>query len=350
MAKPIPVLVTGVGGRSVGHQVLQAVLLAGQRYRPVAADAAAFSYGLYSAKRRYLLPPASSPDYLDAVRRLVAREGIVAILPGTQPETAVLAENAESLGPGCQVIANPSSVIKLCKNKAVLHQWLDANGIATPRSVNAADWESLADQYGFPLVAKPAEDTGGSRGVAILSNADEVRMYLKTHRHEDVVVQQYVGSMESEYTVGVMVSREGRIIDSIVIHRHLVGLSLGDKREIDGKMYALSTGYSQGYVCKHEQIQSACEELALKLGASGPLNIQLRLAGGKVVVFEVHPRFSGTTSVRAKAGFNEADTLIRNFVFGEPFGRIEYRTEVAAIRAFCTVLVPKAQMRGVPRA
>ncbi len=163
-------------------------------------------------------------------------------------------------------------------------------------------------------------------------------------------LQEYVGSVESEYTVGVMVSQSGEIIDSIVIHRRLTGMSLGLTRKINGKLFGLSTGYSQGTIIKHPVIQRTCEELALKIGARGPLNIQLRLAGETPVIFEVHPRFSGTSSIRAMAGFNEPDILIRNFVFGEAFGRIAYQTDVAAIRAFSNVLVPVATMRAVPKA
>jgi carbamoyl-phosphate synthase large subunit len=343
-------LITGVGGRSVGHQVLQAIQLAGKRYRPVVADAAPFSYGLYGAERRYILPPGYSPDYLDAVRRIVMREGIVAILPGTQPETDMLSRHADSLGVGCHVVANPPDIIQLCKSKQTLQQWLEANAIAVPRSAQGDDWKTLAEQAGFPLVAKPTEDTGGSRGVALLNDEEEVKIYLQSFPAEKILFQEYVGCIDSEFTVGVMISKEGKIIDSLVMHRSLVGLSLGIKRELNGKTYGLSTGYSQGYIRKHSQIQSACEDLALKLGARGPLNIQLRLHQGKVFVFEVHPRFSGTSSIRAQVGFNEADTLIRNFVFGEKFGRLSYQTEVAAIRAFSSVIVPARDMSAVPRA
>jgi carbamoyl-phosphate synthase large subunit len=350
MSEPIPVLITGVGGRSVGHQVLQAIGLAGKRYRPVVADAAAFSYGLYGVERRYLLPPGYAPEYLDAVRRIVMREGIVAILPGTQPETDILSHNAGSLGVGCHVIANPPEVVELGKRKEVLAKWLDGHSIATPRGAQGNDWKVLARECGFPLVAKPTEDTGGSRGVALLNDEEEIKTYLQFMPPEKILFQEYVGCIDSEYTVGVMISKEGKIIDSIVMHRTLTGLSLGTKREINGKTYALSTGYSQGTIRKHSQIQAACEDLALKLGARGPLNIQLRLHHGKVYVFEVHPRFSGTSSIRAQVGFNEADTLIRNFVFGEQFGRINYQTDVAAIRAFSSVIVPARDLSAVPRA
>lgn len=350
MSKSLPVLITGVGGRSVGHQVLQAVQLADNRYRPIVADASSFSYGLFIAERRYVLPPGYSPEYLDAVRRIIKREGIVAILPGTQPETDVLARNAQTLGSGCHVIANPPEVIELCKKKEVLQTWLEASNIAVPRSAQGDAWKKLADDCGFPLVAKPTEDTGGSRGVALLNDHQEVKIYLQSYPAEKVLFQEYVGDINSEYTVGVMITKDGKIIDSIVMHRNLVGLSLGIKRELNGKTYALSTGYSQGTIRKHPQIQTACENLALKIGARGPLNIQLRLHQGKVYVFEVHPRFSGTSSIRAQVGFNEADTLIRNFVFGEKFARIPYQTDVAAIRAFSSVIVPAGDMAAVPKA
>jgi carbamoyl-phosphate synthase large subunit len=370
----ITVLATGVGGRSVGHQLLQALSLAGDRYRIVAADASAFSYGLYQVDARRLLPPANSPDYLDAVERLVKAENVAAILPGSQPETAVLAANAARFAgcnvtshneaggnttsstltghnaAGCQVICNPPNVVALCANKQAVQDWLEANGFAVPRSAPGTQWRRLATQVGFPLVVKPTEDTGGSRGVAIVKDEAEAIAYLQDAPPDRVIFQEYVGDIDSEFTVGVLISKSGAVIDSIVMHRQLVGLSLGVKREIHGKVYGLSTGYSQGFIVRHEQIQRACEDLAIRLGARGPLNIQLRMAAGKVVVFEVHPRFSGSSSIRAQVGFNEPDVLIRNFLFDEPFGRLTYQSDVAAIRGLSNLIVPRSQIGDVPKA
>jgi carbamoyl-phosphate synthase large subunit len=36
-----------------------------------------------------------------------------------------------------------------------------------------------------------------------------------------------------------------------------------------------------------------------------------------VIPFEINPRFSGTTSLRALAGYNEPDVLVRRDVLGE---------------------------------
>jgi carbamoyl-phosphate synthase large subunit len=126
----------------------------------------------------------------------------------------------------------------------------------------------------------------------------------------------------------------------------LAGLSLLTARSIAERRVALSTGYSQGFIIKNAEIQSFCERLAVQLDSRGPLNIQLRLDRGtrKPLVFEIHPRFSGTTPIRADVGFNEVDVLLRNLLFGESFGRFNYRTNVAAIRAFEHVIVPVDQL------
>ena len=340
------VLVTGVGGRSVGHQILHGLLYHADRYRAVVTDADAFSFGMYLVPDRYVVPFADAPDYLPAILRIIERERIQVVLPGTEPEVRVLAEQREALSrAGCTVIASPPDAVKLCSNKERLYRWLEQHQFPVPKTAAAADWRALVAAVGFPIVGKPTEESGGSRGVAILNDDAEVTRYLgERARPGDVVFQEYVGSADEEYTVGVMISHAGEVIDSIVMHRKLLGLSLGSRRTLNGRTYALSTGYSQGVIVRHAFIQQECERLALALGLRGPANIQLRFVNGKVVVFEVHPRFSGTTSIRASAGFNEPDVLIRNFVSGERFGRLDYQTNVAAIRALQHILVPLADL------
>lgn len=345
------VLVTGVGGRSVGHQILYALLLLGEKYRVVATDAEAFSFGLYQVNESYIVPRADDPDYIPALLHIIERERVDVVLPGTQPELRVVAENRNILSAaGCIIITSPIEVIRLCSNKERLYNWLDKNGFNVPRTASTFEWRTLVGQVGFPIVVKPAEDSGGSRGVVILKNMAEVESYLdERYSREGVIFQEYVGSEEDEFTVGVMISKTGDLIDSIVLHRKLTGLSLGTKRIIDGRVYILSTGYSQGFVVKHPFIQESCEHLALEMGVRGPLNIQCRLVENKVVVFEAHPRFSGTTSIRADVGFNEPDTLIRNFALAEHFGRLTYQTGVAAIRALQHIIVPIDRMESIPR-
>jgi carbamoyl-phosphate synthase large subunit len=64
------------------------------------------------------------------------------------------------------------------------------------------------------------------------------------------------------------------------------------------------------------------EEEAARIGAAfglrGPSNVQLRRGADGPVAFEVNPRFSGTTALRALAGWNDVGAAVRHYLYGEP--------------------------------
>jgi carbamoyl-phosphate synthase large subunit len=344
------ILVTGVGGGSVGHQILHALLLLGDKYDITVVDADAYSFGLYQTLRRYVVPLASSPDYIPAILKVIQQHKINVLMPGTEPELKVLAARRKEIeDTGCLVMANPVSVINLCANKYEIAQWLEQHGFGTPDTVRSTDWRELVARKGFPIVGKPCSNSSGSRNVAILENEIEVERYLAPFHPDTIIFQEYSGSGDEEYTVGLCLDGGSRIIDSIVLKRRLTGMTLGSTRTIAKRTYTLSTGYSQGFIVRHPMLQAECERLVQALGMIGPANIQCRVVGDKVSVFEVHPRFSGTTSLRADVGFNEPDILVRTFLHGEKIGRQNYQTDVAVIRAFRSVVVPMAEMDKVPR-
>jgi carbamoyl-phosphate synthase large subunit len=118
---------------------------------------------------------------------------------------------------------------------------------------------------------------------------------------------------------------------------------------IDGKNYVLSTGYSQGFFVDQPDVKEYCEHVARVIGAIGPLNIQCRRGEKGVYVFEVHPRFSGSASMRALMGFNEPDILIKNFLGMEPIKDLNYQTGYAVIRKFANTVVKMEDYKRVKK-
>jgi carbamoyl-phosphate synthase large subunit len=343
------VLVTGTGGRSVGSGILHALVRSSPevraRWRVVAADADPFAWGLYKADAAALLPLAHAADYVPAVQRVVRDQQIDAIIPGTEVEIQVLLQHADAFAPAV-VIANRLELLPLMLDKFEAAGRMASLGYTSIPTVPLAEWPSIVARWGFPVIVKPTRGTGGSRGLHLARDEEELRRLLpQFDEPTKTCVQPYVGDGEQEYTVGVLSDRSGNLIDSIVMHRKLTGLSLLAAANVGDRRYAISTGYSQGFIVRFPAIQAFCEDLALRLESRGPLNIQLRLdrVTKEPLVFEVHPRFSGTTPIRADVGFNEVDLLLRNALFGESFGRLEYKTNVAAIRAFEHVIVPMDQ-------
>jgi carbamoyl-phosphate synthase large subunit len=340
------ILVTSVGGRSVGSGIMHSLLRVTEetknRWNIVATDADPFAWGLYLTENKELLPMAKHPDYFTVLNKVIKKHNIEAIIPGSEIEASVLSNHKEKFD-DITIVANDRDLMPLMMDKLFMHEKLKSLGINCIETFPLHNWASVIKKFGYPVIVKPAVGTGGSRGVMIISNEKELTEVLNQET-KDLCIQPYIGNENEEYTVGVLTDKNGNLIDSIVMKRKLIGLSLLQSKNIADKTFSISSGYSQGYIIKDEKIQDFCEGLAITIGSKGPLNIQLRVHQGQIYVFEVHPRFSGTTPIRASAGFNEVDILLRNYLMGETFGRINYQYNVAAIRAFEHVLVPLEQM------
>jgi carbamoyl-phosphate synthase large subunit len=178
----------------------------------------------------------------------------------------------------------------------------------------------------FPAVLKPSVGSGGSANTFLAQNQDDLLCFGRhlLSIYSEFVIQEYIGTTDSEYTVGVLVSMDGELLNSIAVKRSILS-SLSNRLKVQnrtqnkklGNILALSSGISQGEIGRFPEVTQCCEEIATALGARGPLNIQCRWIEGKVYVFEINPRFSGTTSLRAMVGYNEPDILIRKHICHE---------------------------------
>ncbi|MDP1534894.1 MAG: ATP-grasp domain-containing protein, partial [Rubrivivax sp.] len=235
--------------------------------------------------------------------------------------------------------------------KAATNQRLAELGFPSPRFARVSDIDELVAIDWFPVVVKPAVGSGGSANVFIAQNQRELRALadylglgtLAGH----FMVQEYVGTPEEEFTVGVLHGLDGEYINSIAVRRHLKG-GLNVRTAVVnrtanaqlGPRLVISSGISHGDIGRFDSVTAQCRDIATKLGSTGPLNVQCRVVDGVVKVFEINPRFSGTTSIRAMVGFNEPDILLRRHLLGE---RIEvdfgYR-EATILRGLTEYFVP----------
>jgi carbamoyl-phosphate synthase large subunit len=337
------ILVTAVGGRSVGSGVLHALTRCSNevsdRWNVIATDADSFSWGLYKVSEHTLLPLANDPEYIAAVQNAVTRYSLDAIIPGSEVEANVLSKNKHLFN--IPIITNAHEIMPLMMDKFSTTAKLKELGLPIISTLKVEDWKEAIKMFEFPMIVKPTTGTGGSKGVTLCSTEIELKTVLDNlPSNSGYCIQPLIGTEDDEYTVGVLSDKNGKIIDSIVMKRKLIGLSLLDTKKIGETKFSISTGYSQGYFIKHKLIQDFCEQLALAIESKGPLNIQLRIHKGEIYVFEIHPRFSGTTTMRADVGFNEPDLLLRNVLYNEQFGRVAYKHDVAVIRAFEHVVVP----------
>lgn len=342
------VLVTATGGRSVGSGILHALIRSSKdvakRWNIIAADADPFAWGLYVAPSSVLLPLASDPFYLERLDKIIKQKKIQAVIPGSEPELNLLSVNTAHIK--VPIIANGSDLMPLMMDKFRVIEKVKELGLPVIETWPILQWKKAILAYDYPFIIKPTVGSGGSRGLKFVTSANEIEVLIPSISNpENYCIQPYIGSGKEEYTVGVLSDKQGKLIDSIVMKRELIGISLLESRKLNGNNFTISTGYSQGYFIKNKKIQSFCEELSSSIKSRGPLNIQCRIMNGKIYVFEIHPRFSGTSPIRADVGFNEPDLLLRNFLYDEKFSRLRYRYNVAAVRAFEHVIVPVSKMK-----
>ena len=332
------VVVTGVGGGGIGEQILKALRLAPTKYEIVGTDASPLSTGLLTVDHPYLAPAARDPAYVPSIIALCKQHGARAVFPGSEPELRVISESRATFeAAGIFLPINPHDVIETCLDKDKTTQFLASHGFAAPRSVRIDDEADLAKVDFFPAVVKPYLGGGGSSDVTIAQDPGELlalaRLLLLGGRK--LVVQEYVGTPEAEYTVGVLTSMDGRVLHSIGLRRFILS-ALGNRLKTPnrtgraelGPTLAISSGISQGEIGPYPEVTNTCEEIAAALGSRGPLNVQVRLVAGKVFVFEINPRFSGTTSMRAMVGYNEPHALLREHLGERVEPRFPYRSAV----------------------
>lgn len=330
ISKGVRVLITAIGGGGHGEQILKALRLSNDgRYTIFGADANPRSPQFALVDQAITLPLASDPCYLEVLLDLIDRNGIQALFHGCEPELRLFSRHRDALAQrGVFLPINPPEVIDLCMDKAATNRTLAELGYQCPRyfSLNSRDDIEQVDFY--PVVVKPSVGGGGSANVYVAQDRTELlglADYLGLDRHvSQFVVQEYVGTPEDEFTVGVLHDLDGQYLNSIAVRRALSGqmnvrMSVPNRtgRARLGSRLVISSGISQGFVGRFPSVTSQCTEIARAIGSRGPINIQCRLVNGKVLVFEINPRFSGTTSIRAMMGYNEPDALLRRHVFGE---------------------------------
>lgn len=322
MARRVTALVTSVGG-IIGQGIMKCLKLANTKsdqlsYRILSVDASPQAAGLYRSDSGFLVPPVSAPDYVGSVIRICREQRVDAVFVGADEELVPLslARHRVEDESGAVVVSNPPDVISLAMDKWKTYEFLKRNKLPCAESALPENMESFVREFRLPIVVKPREGHG-SESFYIARDMDEIRYAFSAieRRGWRPLLQEYLEAEESEFTSGVTVDREGKhVMSSISMRRTLKG----------GQTY-------KAFIDDYRDVRRSAEEVAIKLGVRGPVNVQARLAGNLIKTFEINPRFSASCPLRAIAGVNEPDLVFRNLRLGEGI-RIEDYQKLVCLR------------------
>jgi carbamoyl-phosphate synthase large subunit len=329
MGEKATVLVTAAGG-IIGEGMMKSLRLANSKggpvsYKILAADASPQAAGLYRADEGFLIPGASAPDYIDRLVKLAKENGVRAIFVGADEELAAVASASERIKKesGAVAISNEPETIAIGSDKWRTFEFMKLHGLPRAESALPNDRERFVKEFGYPLVVKPREGHG-SEGFYAAGGADELDSAIAAIKRRGwrPMLQELLAGDDSEFTTGVTVGRGKKVMSSIAMRRSLKG----------GQTY-------KAFIDDFPEVRKAAEEVALRLGGPGPVNVQARMAKGVPKLFEINPRFSASCPLRAAAGVNEPDILYRNFVLGEEVRTNGYE-KLVALRYWNEVYLP----------
>ncbi len=291
------ILVTGVGA-IIGYGIIQSLKKSKINLTVIGIDIYDDAYGKNTADIFYQGVLASSPDYIDFINSIVAKEEIDLIIPGIEQDLYALYLNKDKIN--TKIVFNNELCTQLSKDKLLTYNYLKENfKLDLIPTIFNKSYDECFDQLGLPFLLKP-KSSYASKGIQIINNKREFDFYTE-NQIENVIFQKIIGTMNSEFTVSVFGNGDGDYLDSIIL-----------KRELSGE-----GATSKASVVQNKKIEAYITELVKVLKPIGPTNIQLRVENDIPYLLEINPRISSACSLRTSFGYNEPEMCINYFLLNQ---------------------------------
>lgn len=234
------------------------------------------------------VPPASDPDMVSALRRLVIREKVNVVIPTVSEELPQLAAYRAAFGADVRLVIGDPGPVALANDKLFTAWQLYDAGVPVPRFGVPGDF-SDADEamaaLGGPIVVKPRVSRGG-RGVIVLDGSSDVDW---RNLPEGQIVQEYIPG--SEYGPMVFGTPAHSVAVPFVVVVEKTELAHGNVGN------AVTTRRTEPG--EAGDVGAVALAAVRSLGLHGPVDVDVRRrADGTPVVLEVNARF-GANSGRA---------------------------------------------------
>lgn len=231
-----------------------------------------------------LLPPVSSPAYLDCLKNCLSQQNIDVFIPTSEAELRWLVAHESEIHclPSHCLMANIKAMT-VGFDKFLTCRHLAANSLPAPWVSIVSDSDSGAPE--LPCILKSRTGAGNS-SVYYVDDHDQ-SVYFQG-LFPQYIWQQFLPPSGGEFTCGVY-----RCLD-------------GSTRVISMRRRLSSGVTSFAEVINDPMITSLCVRIAESLDLFGSINVQLRMVKDLgPMVFEINPRFSSTVGMRHAIGFSD---------------------------------------------
>jgi carbamoyl-phosphate synthase large subunit len=279
--REINILITAASRRVPLIQAfVQALKKLGLRGNVITTDMSSMSPGLYFGSRHYLAPLTTDREYIPIIKSICFRERIHLLIPTIDDELPLFgAHNEEFRAMGIHVAVSGAQTGTICNDKYATASFLLDKDLPFART-----WlphQLKFSQLKYPLFLKPRSGRG-SVGAFPIGNERELRFFLDYVK--DPVVQEFLPGRE--FTIDLLADFSGEVISVVPRERLVIRAGVSDR----------------GRTLNHHAMIRLAIRTAEALDIRGPANIQVKLDGDKITIFEVNPRFSGGIPLTIAAG------------------------------------------------
>ncbi len=301
------IAVTGTGSL-IGQAIIKSIKCSSYKdSNLIGMDYFENTIGSYWTDSNYLLPDilsddVSEKDWLERVLSIIVKNRVNILFVGVDFELRIFAKYKQYIEENttCLIVVSNEKVIGIADDKYLTYQFLKDNKLDHPLTFKESEVDNILDGnlINFPMIVKPRN---GYRSIDVYTVNNIIELRDKVIKVENPIIQEYIGTNETEYTCGV-IAFNGGVKESIVLRRDL-------RNGNTDKTY-LKYNYQL-------EIKDYIESVSIKLGQFGACNFQLRVDSDGPKIFEINARHSGTTYIRALYGFNEIEFILNYLLKGE---------------------------------
>ena len=294
----------------------------------------------YDACSRLYFEPLDAESVLDVIdheRALTGEPPHVVLTFGGQTAIDLAKELAYADVP---IAGLTAEAIELTEDRERFAALLDELGIEGPRGRLAADEAELRTvlgEIGLPAIVRPSWVIGG-RGIAVLSDAADLAVLLATEIGWPLRVDGMVEGIELD--VDVMSDGHDWCVPGILEQLDPPGVHSGDSVAVLPPQRASRA--------IQERAAETAGRIALRLGVRGMLNVQMIVAGERVVVIEANPRASRTVPIVAKATGRDVVAAAVRCAIGSSLAETGWAPGLAPDGALVAVKTPIGSLWRLP--
>ncbi len=297
------ILLSCIGRRGYIADYFRAHLEPGDRI--LGTSNSAWTSAFQSCDLGVVLPDIASPDYISTLLCLCQEEEIVLLLSFFDLDVDRLSHHRRDFRAlGVVPILPSAEVSDICFDKYRTVSFSMEYGFDAPQTyLDLAQALQAIDegQLAFPVVVKPRRGFA-SQNLFWARNGSELEVFF--HYASNMLIQEAVAGQE--YHLDILTDLEGQVV--AVVPKRKVAMRAGET--------------DQAQVCDTPELMDWGLRLGTALGDLGhvgPLDVDVFVDGGRIVILEMNPRFGGgyPASHLAAADF---PALILNMVRGEPLG------------------------------